>query len=298
MKPDWLDRKEYPFKSKYLQLEAGRMHYVDEGKGQPIVMVHGTPAWSFLYRHLIKILRKKYRCIAMDMLGFGLSDKPKDWSYKPRAHAANFEKLMDHLQLEDITLLVHDFGTPIGLSYAINHPDKIKNIVMLNSWTWSLSKHQTFTGTSKYLIGPLGKFLHSKLNVSAHTLIDDLFEGQEKMPEPIRQHYIKALGNPEDSVRSLSCARELVGITRWYDELWKERRKIQDIPTLILWGERDKLIHIEALQSWKKFFHESYVIPFESCGHFLQEESGEEIANYVNNFIKEENKKRELIHQH
>ncbi|MCJ8165796.1 alpha/beta fold hydrolase [Pontibacter sp. E15-1] len=274
------------------------MHYVDEGEGPPIVMVHGTPVWSFLYRNLIKILRKKYRCIAMDMLGFGLSDKPKDWSYKPRAHAANFEQLMEHLKLKDITLLVHDFGAPIGFAYAIRHPEKVSKIVMLNSWTWSLSKHQTLSGTSKYLVGPLGKFLHSKLNVPTHTLIDELFEGKEKMPEQIRQHYVNALGSPNDNVSTLSFARELVGITRWYEELWKGRQKIQDIPTLILWGERDKLIQKGALLSWKKFFHESYVIPFEGCGHFLQEESAEEIANYVSNFVQEESKKRELVHHH
>ncbi len=272
------------------------MHYIDEGEGTPIVMIHGTPAWSFLYRNLIKILSKKYRCIAMDMIGFGLSDKPEDWSYKPRAHAANFEKLMEHLQLQDITLLVHDFGTPIGMAYAINHPDNVRNIVMLNSWTWSLSRHETFPKSSKLLVGPLGQFLHSKLNVSAATLIHDLFEEEENMPEPIKQHYIKALGSPEDHVRNLACARELVGATKWYDELWQERKKIQQIPTLILWGERDKLIHIEALQRWKKFFHECYVIPFEEGGHFLQEDSADEISNYVSNFVQEEKKKHEPVH--
>lgn len=295
MKPDWLDKKEYPFESKYLTLEAGKMHYIDEGEGPPIVMIHGTPSWSFMYRNLIKLLRKKYRCVALDMIGFGLSDKPEKWSYKPRAHASNFEKLMEHLQLKDITLLVHDFGAPIGLAYAIKHPQNVRSIVMLNSWTWSLSKHQTFSKVSKYLVGPLGKFLHSKLNVSANTLIHELFKGEEKMPEAIKEHYVKALGNPDEHVRNLACARELVGVTKWYDELWKERKKIQDIPTLILWGERDKLIKIEALQRWKEFFHECYVIPFEDGGHFLQEENAEEIAGYVSNFVKEEKKKNELV---
>ncbi|RIJ42969.1 alpha/beta fold hydrolase [Pontibacter oryzae] len=295
MKPDWLDKKEYPFKSKFIELEAGKMHYIDEGKGNPIVMIHGTPSWSFLYRNLIKILRKKYRCIAMDMIGFGLSDKPDSWDYRPRSHAANFQQLMEHLQLKNVTLLVHDFGAPIGLAYAINHPENVSSIVMLNSWTWSLSKHQSFGKASKYLVGPLGKFLHSKLNVSAHTLIHELFKDEEQMPEPIKEHYIKALGNPEDRVRNLACARELIGVSKWYDELWKERHKIQDIPTLILWGERDKLIKVEALQRWKVFFHECYVIPFEDGGHFLQEESAEDIANYVGNFVKEESKKHEAI---
>ena len=271
------------------------MHYIDEGKGAPIVMIHGTPSWSFLYRNLIKTLRKKYRCIAMDMLGFGLSDKPDDFSYKPRAHAENFEKLMDHLQLKGVTLLLHDFGTPIGLSYAIKHPENVRGIVMLNSWTWSLSKHQSFSKTSKYLVGPLGKFLHSKLNVSARTLVNELFQDQEELPEPIKQHYVNALGNPNDRVRKLACARELVGVSKWYEELWQQRKRIQDIPTLILWGERDKLIKIEALQRWKKFFHECYVFHFEDGGHFLQEDNAEEIARFVSNFVKEEQKKHEPV---
>lgn len=295
MKPEWLDTKEYPFKSHFLELEAGKMHYIDEGEGSPIVMIHGTPSWSFLYRNLIKILRKKYRCIALDLIGFGLSDKPEDFSYKPRAHAENFEKLMDHLQLKDITLLVHDFGAPIGLAYAIKHSDNVKRIAMINSWTWSLSKHQTFTKTSKYLVGPLGKFLHSKLNVSAKDLVNELFGDEANMPDPIKQHYVKALGKPNQRVKKLKCARELVGVSKWYEELWQERKKIQDIPTLILWGERDKLIKIEALQRWRSFFHECYVINFEDGGHFLQEDNAEEVANYVSNFIKEEEKKHHLV---
>jgi pimeloyl-ACP methyl ester carboxylesterase len=293
MKPYWLDTKEYPFESKYLQLDCGRMHYIDEGEGPVIVMVHGTPAWSFIYRNLIKLLRPKYRCVAMDMIGFGLSDKPEDFSYKPRAHADNFARLMEHLQLKDITLVVHDFGAPVGLAYALNNPQNIRNIVMLNTWTWSLSKHNTFSKASKYLVGPLGKFLHSKLNLSTGALVNELFGDAQNLPKSIQEQYVNALGTPEQQVRSLACARELVGVSKWYEELWQKRKNIRDIPTLILWGERDKLVKIEALQKWKRFFHECYVIHFEDSGHFLQEENADELAGYVSNFIKEEQKKRE-----
>ncbi|MBR0571770.1 alpha/beta fold hydrolase [Microvirga sp. STS03] len=269
------------------------MHYIDEGEGPVIVMVHGTPAWSFIYRNLIKLLRPKYRCVAMDMIGFGLSDKPEDFSYKPRAHADNFARLMEHLQLKDITLVVHDFGAPVGLAYALNNPQNIRNIVMLNTWTWSLSKHNTFSKASKYLVGPLGKFLHSKLNLSTGALVNELFGDAQNLPKSIQEQYVNALGTPEQQVRSLACARELVGVSKWYEELWQKRKNIRDIPTLILWGERDKLVKIEALQKWKRFFHECYVIHFEDSGHFLQEENADELAGYVSNFIKEEQKKRE-----
>lgn len=116
----WIDREEYPFKSNFLQLEMGKMHYIDEGRGPPIVMVHGNPTWSFLYRHLVKGLSKKYRCIAIDHIGFGLSDKPMEWSYLPEEHAKNLNVLIEKLDLKDITLIVQDWGGPIGLSYAIS----------------------------------------------------------------------------------------------------------------------------------------------------------------------------------
>ena len=113
---DWIDRDEYPFESHYIQVPAGRMHYVDEGSGQPVVMVHGNPTWSFLYRKVIKRLQPEYRCIAMDHLGFGLSDKPKDWSYLPAEHSTNLATLIEGLGLKNITLVVQDWGGPIGLS--------------------------------------------------------------------------------------------------------------------------------------------------------------------------------------
>ncbi|MEW6602891.1 MAG: alpha/beta fold hydrolase, partial [Nitrospirota bacterium] len=121
----WIDRKEYPFKSHSLELEMGRMHYVDEGTGEPLVMVHGNPTWSFVYRHLINGLSKDYRCIAMDHIGFGLSDKPQNWSYYPEDHAKNFDIFIERLDLHNITLVVQDWGGPIGLSYAVNHPENV-----------------------------------------------------------------------------------------------------------------------------------------------------------------------------
>lgn len=119
---DWIDRNEYPFASHYFQTSAGKLHYVDEGEGPPIVMLHGNPTWSFLYRNLIKQLSSRYRCIAPDYLGFGLSDKPFDWNYRPEEHAKNLAALIEHLGLKEVTLVVNDWGGPIGMHYAVTHP--------------------------------------------------------------------------------------------------------------------------------------------------------------------------------
>ena len=118
----WIDRAEYPFRSHHFPTPSGDMHYVDEGSGEVIVFVHGNPSWSFLYRHLIKALSRDHRCIALDNLGFGLSDKPANADYSPRSHSENLTRLIDTLGLKDITLVLHDWGGAIGMGYALEHP--------------------------------------------------------------------------------------------------------------------------------------------------------------------------------
>ena len=109
--PHWLDRKHFPFESRFFEHDDGRLHYIDEGEGDVLLFVHGTPTWSFLYRHLICHLRDRSRCVAVDHLGFGLSEKPREAPYHPRDHAARLGKLVDHLDLTDVTLTSgNDYG--------------------------------------------------------------------------------------------------------------------------------------------------------------------------------------------
>ncbi len=103
-------------------------------------MVHGTPTWSFMYRHLIRDLSPRYRCIAPDHLGFGLSDRPAGWSYRPEDQARNLARLIETLGLKDLTLVVHDFGGPIGLAYALDHPENVRRLVLFNTWMWSFRR--------------------------------------------------------------------------------------------------------------------------------------------------------------
>lgn len=133
MDKSWINKEEYPFKENFLDLAVGKMHYVDEGNGKPIVFVHGNPGWSFEFRKQIKALSVTNRCIAVDHIGFGLSDKPYEWNYLPESHAENFAALMDSLNLSNITLVVSDWGGPIGLSYALKHSKKIDTTVKLDN---------------------------------------------------------------------------------------------------------------------------------------------------------------------
>lgn len=117
---DWIDRAEFPFTSHYFQTTAGRIHYVDEGSGEVILMLHANPAWSFLYRKLIKQLSGSYRRIAPDHIGFGLSDKPFDWNYLPEEHTNNLAALIEHLKLKDITLVVNDRTKRVRFAFPLS----------------------------------------------------------------------------------------------------------------------------------------------------------------------------------
>jgi len=175
---DWVGLKDYPFESRFLAVDGGQMHYIDEGKGEPVVFVHGTPSWSYEWRGLISGLKADHRCIAMDHIGFGLSEKPAAWGYKPEDHARNLDALLTRLDLRDITLVVHDFGGPIGLSYALAHPERVKRVVVINSWLWSLSDNSQAQKADKLLRGPLGPLLYKDRNLSPRRLMPWALKGE------------------------------------------------------------------------------------------------------------------------
>ena len=126
----------YPFESRWLESSVGRVHYVDEGNGTPILMCHGNPTWSFLYRHVIGELRDSFRCIAVDYPGFGLSDRPAGYGYTPGEQATVVGELVAHLNLQGMLVMGHDWGGPIGLSVACSDPDRVSGLVLGNTWFW------------------------------------------------------------------------------------------------------------------------------------------------------------------
>ena len=126
----------YPFQSKWFDSTAGRVHYIDEGSGRPILFLHGNPTWSFLYRGIITRLRDEFRCIAVDYPGFGLSDRPADYGYTAAEHAEVVTALVDQLGLEDLIVMGQDWGGPIGMSVALSKPERVTGLVFGNTWFW------------------------------------------------------------------------------------------------------------------------------------------------------------------
>lgn len=271
--PDWLDRNEYPFESHYFQLPAGKMHYVDEGRGAPIVMVHGNPGWSFEYRKLIRGLCPTHRCIAPDHIGFGLSDKPGDWNYLPQNHAANFEKLMDSLDLSGITLIVSDWGGPIGLAYALKHPEKINKIIVLNSWMWSVQHDPYYRKFSGFMGGPIGRFLIRHFNFFGKMIVKKAVGDPKLLSKSVHQHYYKHLATPEERKGCYIFPKEIIGSSDWLNELWQQREKISFLPTTLIWGMKDIAFRQQELDYWIRHWKSARVIKLGNTGHFPQEES-------------------------
>ncbi len=283
---DWIDRKEYPFKSNFIELDMGKMHYIDEGKGAPIVMVHGNPTWSFLYRHIVKGLSKKYRCIAMDHIGFGLSDKPTEWLYLPEDHAKNLNTLIEKLDLKDITLIVQDWGGPIGLSYAVNKPENVKRIILMNTWMWSVKGDPYYEKFSGFMGGAIGRFLIKHLNFFVRVVMKKAMGDKSKLPGSIHQHYFKPLENPAERKGCWTFPKQIIASSNWLDILWSQKKKLKDKKTLILWGMKDIAFREKELNIWRNELTNCNVMEFNNVGHYVQEEKGSELCPIIEDFLE------------
>lgn len=282
----WLDKTEYPFTSNYFDTNGHKSHYIDEGKGETILFVHGTPSWSFDYRKVIKELLEKYRCIAIDHIGFGLSDKPEHYNYSTQNHSKTLEKFVLEKQLDNITLVVHDFGGPIGLNFAMQYPDKIKNLVILNSWLWSSKTDLDFIKLSKILKSPLLPFLYRYLNFSPKYILPKSF-GDNKIPKQLLKQYTKPFPDRTQRNGALAFAKSLLKDQDWFDQLWSQRQIISDKPTLFVWGMKDPVIKPHYLDRFQIGFTNSKAVRLETSGHFPQEEQPELVAKAIFEFLIE-----------
>lgn len=286
MATQWLDRSEYPFSSRYFRIDGHKLHYIDEGRGDTILFVHGTPSWSFDYRNIIKSMSQEYRCIAVDHIGFGLSDKPEAYDYSTQNHSRTLERFISGKQLENITLVVHDFGGPIGLNVAIQHPEKIKRLVILNSWLWSSKDDPDYIRLRRILKSPLLPFLYRCLNFSPRFILPQSF-GDHKISKHLLKQYTKPFANSSQRNGALAFARSLLNDQDWFEGLWDKRQAIADKPTLFVWGMKDPVIKPHYLDKFQQGFTHASVVRLETSGHFPQEERPESVANALSAFLKE-----------
>ena len=267
----------FPFESKWFESSVGRIHYIDEGVGRPILMMHGNPDWSFLYRKLIPLLSHQFRCVAMDYPGFGLSVHPDGYGYLPSEHAPIVSELVEHLDLQNTILLAQDWGGPIGMEVASRAPDRFTALIMGNTFffpsTFRLQRFfSKFTGTSfmqKQLV---------KRNLFVNRIMKMLL--QAPITDAEFAHYTEVAPTPESRIGHAVFPKAIVGETPWLAELEKRvDATLLDRPLLRIMGLKDKpMTSKQFLAKWDEKYPNARKLDLPKAGHYWQEDAPEEVA--------------------
>lgn len=292
--PPWLDRSAYPFRPRVFATAEGRMSYVDEGSGPPVVLVHGTPTWSFLWRDLVgRLVSAGHRVIAPDHLGFGLSDKPADAAYTPADHARRLRALLDTLELRNYTLVVHDFGGPIGLAAALGRAGGLGDVaalVVLNTWGWGLGGDRRMALVARLAASALSRVLCVRFNAEPRWLIPAVFARRRRLSPTAHRHYIAPFPDPASRQGPWALAQTLLGASAWYDRLWSDlggrRAELARVPALLVWGLRDPVFGAAYLHRWRTLLPHAEVAEVADAGHFVQEEAPERLGTRVLEFLR------------
>jgi len=280
------DAAALPFESRELAVEAGRVRFLDEGTGPPILFVHGTPTWSFDWRHLITALRSRFRCVAPDLLGFGFSERPRDFAYTPEAHAAALAELVDRLTLRDFTLVVHDFGGPIALPLALRRDAPVKRLVVINTWMWSLAGDPFYARSGRVLGSPVGRFLYERFNLSLRALTPGAYGDRRKLTPVMHRALLARFRTPASRGAVLwTLARSLLGSSDFYDSLWQQRERLRHLPALILWGMKDPAFPPRLLARWREVLPQAEVVEIAGAGHWPHEEEPDRVIAALEHFL-------------
>jgi len=283
---DPIDRAQYPFTSRWMDLGSGRLHYIDEGQGESILFVHGTPTWSFEWRHVIRALSRTHRCIAPDHLGFGLSDRPRGAAYTPEAHAERLGAFVERLAPGPFTLVVHDYGGAIGLPLCLARPEQVKRFVLINTWMWSFAGDRDMEGKARMAGGAVGRFLYRYANFSLRVITPMAYGDRRKLTPAIHRQYLERFPDAWSRGAVLwPLAHALLGSSAFYDSLWRERAKLADRPALIVWGMKDPALLPYQLARWREALPAARIAELPGAGHWPHEEEPEQVAAELRAFL-------------
>ena len=283
----------YPFEGKILDRSGLRYHYVDEGRGEPVVMLHGNPTWSFYYRRLITSLRDGYRVIVPDHIGMGLSDKPDDrrYTYRLASRIDDLAALIDRLDLRQrLTLVMHDWGGMIGMAYASRHPDRIARLVLLNTAAFHLP-------ASMHLPRSLRLVRDTMLGVLAVRGFNAFSKAAARIGctrRPLSRELRRAYCAPYDGwANRIATLRFVQDIPLGPDDasyalvsqVEASLPLFRRTPVLICWGEQDFVFTPQVLDLWLERWPHAEVHRFSDCGHYVLEDAADEIPGIVRAFL-------------
>ncbi len=286
----------YPFRSNYLETGGLNYHYLDEGQGEPVVMLHGNPTWSFYYRSMVRALSPSCRCIVPDHMGCGLSDAPpiSRYDYRLESRVDDLEYLLDHLDIKkNITLMVHDWGGMIGMAYALRHPERIVRLIITNTASF-FPPGEKGIPLRLWLIRNLAPFgVPAVLGLNIFSRAALYMAPHTRLSKAVKAGLTAPYNSPANRIATLRFVQDipLVPGDPGYDIVKQVDDRAPKIfaktPMLICWGKHDFVFDTDYLAEWQRRFPHAKTRLFEDAGHYLLEDKPGEVAGLVKNFLAE-----------
>lgn len=275
-RPAWVPSDLYPFRDRYADVASARVHFVDEGDGPPLLLLHGNPTWSFLYRDVISGLRDRFRCIAVDYPGFGLSRARPGYGFTPAEHAGVLEQLVLALDLSNVTMMVQDWGGPIGFAVAGRHPARFAAFVIGNTWAWPKSDPGTQV-FARLLGGPVGRRLIAGRNVFVERILPG---GVRRHPlsDTVMNAYRGPFPTPASRRPTAVFPREILAGRPFLADVERGLPQLRDRPALLLWPTADVAFRERERRRWEAVFPDHRTVLLEGAGHYIQEDAPDEIV--------------------
>jgi haloalkane dehalogenase len=280
VRPPWVDDSLFPFESRFVELDDHVVHYVDEGSGPVLLMLHGNPTWAFVYRQVISSLRGHFRCIALDYPGFGLSVAGPGYSYLPADHAAVTGAFVERLGLSEVTLVVQDWGGPIGLRMAEQRSEAIRGLVIGNTWGWPVNGDTHFEVFSHMLGDAVGRELIKRFNLFVNLMIP-AGHRRRKLSNAEMAHYRLALGTPARREASAILPRAITRSRDFLAQVETDLRTLDRLPALIVWGDADFAFREKERIRWEGLLHDRRTVVIHGAGHFLQSDAPDDFAEAI-----------------
>lgn len=279
-RPGWVDDELFPFESRFVELDGNVVHYVDEGSGPILLLLHSNPVWSFVYRDVITALRDRFRCIAPDFPGFGLSTAAPGYRFTAQEHAETLLSFIERLDLSGVTSVGHSWGGPLGLYAAERQPERFARLVLTNTWAWPLNGDLSTEFFSRVGGGLVGRELVRRFDLMVKYFVPSAHK-RRKVPDAEMEQYRQAMPSPALRQPSAVLPGQLVGAKRFFRDLEDGLKSVRHLPTLILWGDSDWIFPEKYRERWEATMPNHTTTILKGVGHFPQSDAPDEFVEAI-----------------
>lgn len=285
----------YPFDSKFMNINGHGLHYVDEGRGKPVIMIHGNPTWSFYFRNLITRLSENFRAIAPDHIGCGFSDKPdaRSYAYTLESRIKDLETFISRLDItEKINLVVHDWGGMIGLAFAVGHPEKINKIIVTNTSGFFLPREKSFPFLLRLIKYVPFFAVPAVLGLNAFSKGALYLAAEKKLSSKVKKGLIEPYNSWKNRIATLKFVQDIPICEKdqsyaIVDQVDRNLKTLSRSNLMFLWGARDFVFDLTFLDEFKRRFPGAKAHVFQDAGHYLFEDKPEETTRLIHAFLKQ-----------